>query len=119
VFKILRVFSLAAGICLAGCVYVDRRPVVENSHSTPEPQEKLNTVQRNVEKVLFVVDDPTGTPLNVRGVRDNILCTVENGQVVEEIERDGAYNYMGPEWTLVKVNSGCSGKVWSAYLKKL
>ena len=33
--------------------------------------------------------------------------------------QDGARAAAAPEWTLVKVNYGCSGKVWSAYLKKV
>ena len=50
--------------------------------------------------------NPTGTPLNIRIIKGEILCKAENVQIAKEIERDGAYKLMGPAWTLVKANSG-------------
>jgi len=120
-FKIIRALPLITFLPLSGCVYIDKRPVTEDSQLEPIPTQRSNSHLGSVKtgKILLEVADPTGTPLNIRGVRGEILCTAENGQIVEEIERDGAYNFMGPEWTLVKVNSGCSGKAWSTYLKKV
>ena len=120
-FKIIRALPLITFLPLSGCVYIDKRPVTEDSQLEPIPTQRSNAQLDSVKtgKILLEVADPTGTPLNIRSVRGEILCTAENGQIVEEIERDGAYNSMGPEWTLVKVNSGCSGKAWSTYLKKV
>ena len=50
--------------------------------------------------------DPTGTPLNIRIVKGEILSKAENVQIAKEIERNGAYKLMSPVWTLVKANSG-------------
>ena len=46
---------------------------------------------------ILTVEDPTGTPLNVRGVRGKVVCTVSNGETVEKIPKDGAFAYFGPE----------------------
>lgn len=65
----------------------------------------------------LTVVDPTGTPLNIRGVRGEVLCKVTNGTKVTKLEKDGAWSYTGKEWTLVKTTSGCTGKAWSDYLR--
>ena len=57
-------------------------------------------------KISLEVVDPTGTPLNIRIIKGEILCKTENVQIAKEIESDGAYKFMGPAWTLVKANSG-------------
>ena len=67
---------------------------------------------------IFTVEDPTGTPLNVRGVRGPVICTVSNGEIVENIPKDGAFTYLGPEWTTIRTRSGCLGRVWSEYLRR-
>ena len=67
---------------------------------------------------ILTVEDPTGTPLNVRGVRGEVICTVGNGETVEEIPKDGAFGYFGPEWTTIRTRSGCSGRVWTEYLRR-
>ena len=40
--------------------------------------------------------DPTGTPLNIRIVKGEILSKAENVQIAKEIERNGAYKLMSP-----------------------
>ena len=67
---------------------------------------------------MLIVEDPTGTPLNVRGVRGKVICTVNNGEIVEKIPKDGAFAYLGPEWTTVRTRSGCLGRVWTEYLRR-
>ena len=67
---------------------------------------------------ILTVEDPTGTPLNVRGVRGKVVCTVSNGETVEKIPKDGAFAYFGPEWTTIRTRSGCLGRVWTDYLRR-
>ena len=67
---------------------------------------------------ILTVEDPTGTPLNVRGVRGKVVCTVSNGETVEKIPKGGAFAYFGPEWTTIRTSSGCLGRVWTEYLRR-
>jgi len=66
---------------------------------------------------IFTVEDPTGTPLNVRGVRGKVICTLSNGEILEKIPKDGAFAHFGPEWTTIRTKSGCLGRVWAEYLR--
>jgi hypothetical protein len=65
----------------------------------------------------LTVADPTGTPLNIRNIRGEVVCTVQNGAKVVEIEKDGGFYHMSSEWTAVRTRSGCTGKAWSKYLR--
>lgn len=67
----------------------------------------------------MVVNDPTGTPLNVRGVRGEIKCKVTNGEVVYRQVADGAFAEMGKDWTPIRTQTGCIGRAWSKYLSPL
>ena len=67
---------------------------------------------------MLIIADPTGTPLNVRGVRGKVICTVSNGEIVEKIPKDGAFTYLGPEWTTIRTRSGCLGRVFTEYLRR-
>ncbi len=48
--------------------------------------------------------DPTGTPLNVRNIRGEILDTVENGRVV--IVRRYGEDARGKPWSLIETPDG-------------
>jgi hypothetical protein len=78
----------------------------------------LATIPIVVATEMLIVDDPTGTPLNIRGVRGKIICTVSNGEAVEKIPKDGAFAYLGPEWTTIRTRSGCLGRAWTEYLRR-
>ena len=78
----------------------------------------LSTVPIVQAAEILTVEDPTGTPLNVRGVRGKVVCTVSNGETVEKIPKDGAFAYFGPEWTTIRTRSGCLGRVWTDYLRR-
>ena len=67
---------------------------------------------------IFTVEDPTGTSLNVRGVRGKVICKVSNGEMLEKIPKDGAFAHFGPEWTAIRTRSGCLGRVWTEYLRR-
>lgn len=65
----------------------------------------------------LTVADPTGSPLNIRNARGEVVCAVQNGAKVIEIEKDGGLYYVSSEWTAVRTRSGCTGKAWSKYLR--